>query len=322
MQAAASPAVFVTRTAFLPLVTANEQDAGVPVVDLDRDQAAIAAGSSANPEVPIEAGQWCYVLFTSGSTGSPKGVPITHGNLAGLFPPLTAALGFGPDDVWTWFHSASFGFSVWELLGALLHGGCLVIVPEHIRQDPAALGELIADEGVTVFSQTPSAYRRLLHDERFHASGAGSRLRYLALSGEAIRRDDIAGWLARGHRAQLINTYAITETAGQLTLRIYGADDATEEGARNLGRPLPGREVLMLDAAGRPVADGGRRLRRALGGRHTSAGLLAAPELARFSELAVPGAGAALPCGRPVRQLADGSLGTWAGRCPARSQAA
>ncbi len=310
MRAAAGPAVFVTRTAFLALVTADDRGDRATVVDLDRDQAAIAAGSSANPDVAIDPDQWCYLLFTSGSTGTPKGVPVTHRNLAGLFPPLTAALGFGPDDVWTWFHSASFGFSVWEIWGALLHGGCLVIVPEHIRQDPAALGELIADEQVTVFSQTPSAYRRVLHDERFHSCVAGSRLRYLALSGEAVRRDDIAGWLARGHRARLINTYAITETAGQLTLRIYGADDATEAGARNLGLPLPGREVLVLDAAGDPVPDGAAG-ELWVGGDCVTPGYLSAPELAaRFSELAVPGAGVlrGYRTGDRVCRIADGSL--------------
>ena len=225
MRAAVVPAAFVTRSTFVDRLA----DAGGPVVNLDRDQSAIAAESSANPEVPLDANQWCYVLFTSGSTGGPKGVPVTYGNLAGLFPALTAELDLGPNDVWTWFHSASFGFSVWELWGALLHGGCIVIVPEHIRRDPVALGELIVDEQVTVFSQTPSAFRRLLHEARFHASVASSRLRYLALSGEAIRRDDIAGWLDRGHRARLINTYAITETAGQLALRVYGEGDATDE---------------------------------------------------------------------------------------------
>ncbi len=306
MRAAVDPRVLVSRTVFL----AQFADHAGPVVDLDRDQSAIAAASAANPEVPIDLAQWCYVLFTSGSTGTPKGVPITHGNLIGLFPPLTAALEFGPGDVWTWFHSASFGFSVWEVWGALLHGGSIVIVPETIRQDPAALGELIAEERVTVFSQTPSAFRRVLHDARFHSSVAGSRLRYLALSGEAIRPDDIAGWLARGHKARLINTYAVTETAGQVALRVYGDGDATEEGARNLGQPLAGRELLVLDAVGLPVP-AGTAGELWVGGACVTPGYVAAPEQAsRFSEIAVPGGGIVrgYRSGDRVRQLADGSL--------------
>jgi amino acid adenylation domain-containing protein len=306
MRAASSPAVLITRSAFLPLLAGHLG----PVLDLDRDQPAIALESGANPAVPLHDDQWCYVLFTSGSTGQPKGVPVTHGNLSGLFPPLTAALALGPADVWTWFHSASFGFSVWELWGALLHGSSLVIVPEHIRQDPLALGELIAEEGVTVFSQTPSAFRRVLHEPRFHASIAASGLRYLALSGEAIRRDDLTAWFAHGHAARLINTYAITETAGQLTLRTYQESDATEEGARNLGRPLAGREVLVLDAAGRPVS-AGEAGELWVGGACVTPGYLAAPELAdRFSAVAVPGAGVlrGYRTGDRVRRLADGAL--------------
>jgi len=70
-----------------------------------------------------------YVIYTSGSTGRPKGVPVTHRNVARLFRTTEAQYGFDAADVWTLFHSYAFDFSVWEIWGALLYGGRLVIVP-------------------------------------------------------------------------------------------------------------------------------------------------------------------------------------------------
>lgn len=232
------------------------------LLELDQERAQLAAQPATDPGVEIVPEQLSYLMFTSGSGGTPKCVMVTHGNLAELFPPLHAALDFGPDDVWSWFHSASFGFSVWEIHGALLHGGCLQVVPEAVRSAPAALGAWIADQGVTVFSQTPSALRRLLGVHGFHAAVASSRLRYLALSGETLRPDDIATWYQHHDADQqtsaprLLSTYALTETAGQVTLRLYSAADACAAGVRNIGQPLSGRHVLVLDAAGRPVAQG------------------------------------------------------------------
>ena len=198
--------------------------------DIDQESAQIAAQPAHDPAVSIVPEQLCYLMFTSGSAGTPKCVMVTHGNLAGLFPPLSAALDFAPDDVWSWFHSASFGFSVWEICGALLHGASLQVVPVAVRNAPAALGEWIADHGVTIFSQTPSALRRLLGVPDFHRAIGNSRLRYLALSGEALRPEDIAVW-HRHHAApqapRLLSTYALTETGGQVTLRVYSAADAT-----------------------------------------------------------------------------------------------
>ena len=88
--------------------------------DLDQEQAQIAAQPATDPQLPIAPEQLCYLMFTSGSAGAPKCVMVTHGNLAGLFPPLSAALDFGPDDVWSWFHSASFGFSAALIAGATI----------------------------------------------------------------------------------------------------------------------------------------------------------------------------------------------------------
>lgn len=292
------------------------------LVDLDRERASIAAQSAADPAVPIVPEQLCYLMFTSGSGGAPKCVMVTHGNLAGLFPPLCAALDFGPDDVWSWFHSASFGFSVWEILGALLHGGCLQVVPESVRNAPAALGAWIAGQGVTVFSQTPSALRRLLGMPEFHQAIDRSRLRYLALSGEALRPDDIAAW-HRHHDAdrataegrapapRLLSTYALTETGGQVTLRIHAAADASAAGVRNIGQPLDGRHVLILDEAGKPLApcEAGELW---VGGACVAAGYFADAALTaqRFTRHAVAGQGLlrGYRTGDRARQLGDGTL--------------
>ena len=117
-----------------------------------------------------------YVIYTSGSTGRPKGVVVTHANVDRLFTATEPWFGFGPDDVWTLFHSYAFDFSVWEIWGALLYGGRLVVVPYWESREPEAFYRLLRDERVTVLNQTPSAFRQLLWAEEAVLGGCVSRL--------------------------------------------------------------------------------------------------------------------------------------------------
>src|SRR5208283_1584686 len=103
-----------------------------------------------------------YVIYTSGSTGQPKGVLITHHNVVRLMRATADWFHFGERDVWTIFHSYAFDFSVWEIWGALLHGGRLVVVPHFVSRSPEAFYELLAAEKVTVLNQTPSAFHQLI----------------------------------------------------------------------------------------------------------------------------------------------------------------
>src|SRR6185369_6802240 len=125
-------------------------------------------------------------IYTSGSTGRPKGVMVTHGNVTRLFAATRGEFDFGPDDRWTLFHSFAFDFSVWEIWGALVFGGNLVVVPHLISRAPDEFLELLCRERVTVLNQTPSAFDQLV--QALALSGRPDlALRWIIFGGEALR---------------------------------------------------------------------------------------------------------------------------------------
>ena len=115
----------------------------------------------------------------------PKGVVVTHQNVARLFGATAHWFDFGPDDVWTLFHSYAFDFSVWELWGALLHGSQLVVIPHLLSRSPAEFLHLLAQRQVTVLNQTPSAFYQLMEADRQNPQlGQKLALRYVIFGGK------------------------------------------------------------------------------------------------------------------------------------------
>ncbi|HEY2293731.1 MAG TPA: amino acid adenylation domain-containing protein, partial [Thermoanaerobaculia bacterium] len=242
---------------------------------------------SGTPLAPLAGpGDLAYLIYTSGSTGRPKGVGVTHGNVLRLFDATAGWFGFGPEDVWTLFHSYAFDFSVWELWGALAHGGRLVIVPWLVSRSPRLFHELLIDEQVTVLNQTPSAFSQLAReDEAASARGAVglAPLRLVIFGGEALELQSLAPWFARhgDARPRLVNMFGITETTVHVTYRPLGRGDLGA-GSR-IGRPIPDLSLYLLDAALEPVALGAAG-EIFVGGAGVAAGYLGRPELtaARF----------------------------------------
>jgi amino acid adenylation domain-containing protein/non-ribosomal peptide synthase protein (TIGR01720 family) len=272
----------------------------VPVVLLDELLAGPDAGPGAEPAAAVSPGNAAYVIYTSGSTGRPKGVVVTHANALRLFDATERWFGFGPDDVWTLFHSFAFDFSVWEIWGALLYGGRLVVVPDEVRRDPEAFRELLGSEGVTVLNQTPSAFRQLVRADEAAGAGPGLALRWVVFGGEALEPRSLAPWFARhgDRRPRLVNMYGITETTVHVTFRELAAEDVEAGRGSVIGDGLPDLGVYLLDAALEPVPAGvpGELF---VGGAGVARGYLGRPELT--AERFVPDPFSAEPGARMYR---------------------
>jgi tyrocidine synthetase-3 len=186
-----------------------------------------------------------YVIYTSGTTGKPKGAQITHNNVVRLLKTEKPLFDFSAADVWTMFHSYCFDFSVWEMYGALLFGGTLVMVPSATAKDPAAFLDMLLNEGVTVLNQTPSAFYNLIREE-LERENAGLKLRFVIFGGEALSPGKLAEWKHRYPATDLVNMYGITETTVHVTYKLI-TDTEIAANSSSIGRPIPTLSCYVMD---------------------------------------------------------------------------
>jgi amino acid adenylation domain-containing protein len=229
---------------------ARHTPADVPVVRTDQvGPLPLDLDTGADLPGPGAPDSRAYVIFTSGSTGRPKGVEIEHRNVLALLDSADQVFDLDEHDIWTVFHSTAFDFSVWELFGALVHGACAVVVSRRTILDPQAMWRLIEREGVTVLSQTPSYFTRLLEANPFR----GDDLRYIVFGGEALDFAGLARWFDLYDDAvTLVNMYGITETTVHVTHREVTPGD-TATGSSRIGAPLPHLDIVLVDVSLQPV---------------------------------------------------------------------
>ena len=215
-----------------------ERLAGCELLVIDVNDPAIDSQPGTALPAPA-ADDIAYIIYTSGTTGVPKGVAITHRNVSELFG---SRAGLPGGQVWTQCHSYAFDFSVWEIFGALLHGGRLVVVPEEVVRSPEDFHAVLVAEQVSVLTQTPSAVG-LLSPE-----GLGSVA--LVVGGEACAVEVVERW-APGR--VMINAYGPTEVT------VYAAISAPLSAGLAvvpIGAPVPGAALFVLDGWLRAVPAG------------------------------------------------------------------
>ena len=211
----------------------------LPVIDVDDPRIDTYSCTGLPAPAPDDL---AYVTYTSGTTGTPKGVAVTHCNVAQLLESLHAGFPAGPGQVWSQWHSLVFDVSVWEIFGALLHGGRLVVVPQSVAGSPADFHALLVAEKVNILCQTPSAVGML--------SPEGLESTVLVVAGEACPPEVVDRWAPE---RVIINAYGPTEAT------IYAAMSAPLTPGSDvvpIGSPVPGAALFVLDRWLRPTPAG------------------------------------------------------------------
>ncbi|MFD1676439.1 amino acid adenylation domain-containing protein [Alicyclobacillus fodiniaquatilis] len=209
------------------------------------DDASCYATDGGNLETVNTPDHLAYVIYTSGSTGNPKGVMTEHRNVVRLMMNDKMPFSFSEHDVWTMFHSFCFDFSVWEMYGALLYGGLLVLVPKRVAQDPVEFLALLKQENVTILNQTPGSFYNLMNVESTVPDNQLS-LRYVVFGGEALKPVMLSKFKEKYPETKLINMYGITEITVHATFKEITQKEI-DMNISNIGKPLPTLRMYVMN---------------------------------------------------------------------------
>lgn len=308
-----------TRAPYLPMLTSWPRErrrlllraASVDLVCSDDMTAVVHEDSQQHPTT--EGTGLLYVLYTSGTTGTPKGVAISDSNVSSMLDAALARFDLTDRDVWAMAHLATFDFSVWEMWGALTTGARIEMLTDQEVTQPHRLRTRISTSGVTVLSQVPSSFNAAAKE---HADALRNdeyrSLRYVVFGGEQAKLGDASDivTLSRG-RVAPINMYGITECSVHATFCALTPDRLAtwaDSACTPIGTPLASHRVMLTDA--RVDDDGSEIGELMISGPAVSSGYWRDDELngTRF----VPDEGAPptvwFKTGDIVRRLPDGEL--------------
>lgn len=227
----------------------------VPVVRADAQLDAVAAGGD-SIDVRRGTGSVAYILFTSGSTGVPKGVPITHRNAAAFLATVLSGYGLGPGCRVSHTFALTFDMSILDLFGSWGSGATLVVPSRGERLLPV---DYVVGRRITHLAAAPSLVSLAMRT-RMLSTRSMPELRWSLFAGEALSREQAAAWSAAAVGSVVENIYGPTEaTVVCLGYRLPAAMEdwpVTINGTVPIGAARPGTETLILDAQGHPTVDG------------------------------------------------------------------
>jgi amino acid adenylation domain-containing protein len=200
--------------------------------------------SGENLAVRVTPGQLAYIYFTSGSTGEPKGAMCEHAGLLNHLFAKIADLEIGQDAVVAQTAPQCFDISLWQLVSALLTGGRTALVEQDVILDARRFVDQITRDQVTTLQVVPSYLEAVLADlER--SPRELPHLRYVSVTGEALKAEIAQRWFAAQPRIKLVNAYGLTETSDDTNHEIM--DRAPEGGRVPLGRPVSNVHAYVVD---------------------------------------------------------------------------
>ncbi len=245
------------------------------------------------------------VLFTSGSTGQPKGVMLSHAGVLNHLSAKIEALHLSPADTLAQTASQSFVISLWQFLAPLLSGARLLILPTPTVQDPSLLLASLALARVSVLELVPSLLRVLLDLPTMHQGLPLPDLRWLILTGEALPPELVQRLRQRAPSLHLLNAYGPTEASDDVAHALLSASDEATGRSTPIGRPIANIRLLILDRFGQ-LAPPGVPGSLHIAGLGLSRGYLADP--AQTAEVFLPDPFSSLPGTRLYR---TGDLARW-----------